>query len=93
MFTIEVKKREKDEEFSFEDLEMFHQECGGGKIEVRNRDKGWRDFICKRCEVSECKISPENALKIIQTAIDGKKRRLGIWIEEYDIYVIQKTEI
>lgn len=29
MFTIEVKKKEKDEEFGFEDLEMFHKECGG----------------------------------------------------------------
>jgi len=33
IFTIEVKKREKDEKFSFEDLEMFHQECFGGSIE------------------------------------------------------------
>lgn len=33
-FTIEVKKKAKDEEFSFEDLEMFHRECCGGKIKV-----------------------------------------------------------
>lgn len=35
MFTIEVKKRGKDEEFSFKDLEMFHQECGAGKIKPK----------------------------------------------------------
>jgi len=41
MFTIEVKKRGKDEEFSFEDLrnetEVVHDDCYKGKAE-------WRDL-------------------------------------------------
>ena len=36
MFTIEVRKKEKGEEFDFKDLEMFHQECYGGKIEAED---------------------------------------------------------
>jgi hypothetical protein len=36
MFTIEVRKKGKDEEFDFKDLEMFHQECYGGKIEAED---------------------------------------------------------
>lgn len=32
MFTIEVKQRGKDEEFHFRKLELFHQECYGGRI-------------------------------------------------------------
>ena len=32
MFTIEVGKKGKDEEFDFEDLEMYHKECMGGRI-------------------------------------------------------------
>jgi hypothetical protein len=31
-YTIEVKKKRKDEKFSYEDLEIFHSECYGGKL-------------------------------------------------------------
>jgi hypothetical protein len=31
MFTIEVGKREKDEDFTFEDLKMYYSECCDGK--------------------------------------------------------------
>ncbi len=35
MFTIEVEKKEKDEEFGFKDLEMYHKECIGGRIKQK----------------------------------------------------------
>jgi hypothetical protein len=33
-FTIEVKKKAKDEDFDFGSLEMSHQECYGGRIKA-----------------------------------------------------------
>ena len=61
-FTIEVKKKEKDEEFSFKDLEMFHQECCGGKI----RKKQYYHGIGR---LSEDKL--ENPLDINDSAYDN----------------------
>ncbi|PJC28959.1 hypothetical protein CO010_00955 [Candidatus Shapirobacteria bacterium CG_4_8_14_3_um_filter_39_11] len=80
MFTIEVKKREKDEEFSFKDLEMFHQECYGGKIK-------WigAALECKRCR-GNIPFSGREEKKIVLTAIDGEERRLSD-----DVRVVQKT--
>jgi len=34
-FTIEVKKKEEDEKFSFMDIEIYHQECYGGRIDKK----------------------------------------------------------
>lgn len=57
-FNIEVKKRGKDEEFGFEDLEMFHQECYGGKIKVKPEFSAKRETVnewllqCERCKYS-----------------------------------------
>ncbi|GAH71597.1 unnamed protein product [marine sediment metagenome] len=48
MFTIDVKEKGKNEEFSFKDLEMFHQECYGGKIKQNYEGPNWR-LTCQRC--------------------------------------------
>ena len=102
MFTIEVKKRGKDEKFSFEDLEMFHQECYGGKIELESekRDEyGHKvehgvsvpeydgwNLICPRCEDKAWIFKGEKSLMIVQTAIDGEEKKL-----KNDVRVVQKT--
>jgi len=49
-FTIEVKKKEKDEEFSFMTLEMFHQECYGGEIRQKQYYQGIGGFSGERIE-------------------------------------------
>lgn len=91
MFTIEVKKRGKDEEFSFEDLEMFHKECGGGRIMQELEDavccpSDWT-LICQRCGASiEIKAKPNfQTAKVIATAVDGEERKIT-----RNIAVIQK---
>ena len=90
MFTIEVKKRGKDEKFSFEDLEMFHQECYIGRIEQEiGSGFGFGEGIltCTRCEERRrVLIGQDMVFKIIQTAIDGEERKLS-----ENIRVIQKT--
>ena len=50
MFTIEVMKKDKDEKFSFRDLELFHGDRNGGKIKQVFRVGVWW-FTCERCGV------------------------------------------
>ncbi len=50
MFTIEVKKRGKDEKFSFEDLEMFHQECYEGGIKKSQYYQGIGGCLSQKIE-------------------------------------------
>jgi hypothetical protein len=81
MFTIEVEKKKKDEDFSFEDLEMFHQECYGGKIKItqsklNNFPKGY-NLICQRCK-SEKEIEISDVIEIIKTAVDKEERELEL---------------
>ena len=96
MFTIEAKKREKDEEFNFEDViknaNVVHDNCYRGKTEIKfveGEDDDYWFFYCGRCDAEE-KIDQsdegEMKLKIIQTAIDGEERQLSD-----DVRVIQKT--
>ena len=78
MFTIEVKKKDKDEKFSFEDLELFHGDCGGGKIgQVYGSLVWW--FTCERCSVkytisTSSSEGKENLAMIAATAVDGQER-------------------
>ena len=39
VYTIKVKRKRKDEEFSFKDLEMYHCECYGGGPTIQNWKK------------------------------------------------------
>ena len=82
MFTIEVKKKAEDEEFSFKDIEMFHQECMGGKIEITksdlSSDMGGHNLTCKRCGTQkEIEIGDET-INIIKTVIDGQERKIEL---------------
>lgn len=89
-FTIEVKKREREERFGFEDLEMFHQECLGGEIElslvtarictiVNDSEPilNFHQLTCTRCNRKAWVIEQSEApTEIIKTAIDGQKREI-----------------
>jgi len=91
MFTIEVGQKNRDEKFSFEQLELFHQECMGGKIVISDKklkikrepgDKGEMEcgcylLICKRCQrmIAIYKQSGSPG-EIIRTAIDRQKREI-----------------
>ena len=84
MFTIEVEKREKDEKFKFEDLEMFHQDCYGGKINKKfieveiNPEKKESSLLEIECVCCRQKIwIPENSIiEIVKTAKDGQERKI-----------------
>jgi hypothetical protein len=90
--TIEIEKREKGEEFKFEDLLMYHQDCYGGKIKIevikKQEDLSQRHYnlfklICVRCgrEIYLDKDSNSPA-DVIKTSVDGKEREIdGIQIE------------
>jgi hypothetical protein len=90
-FTIEVKKKEKDEDFKFEDLEMYHQECYGGKIKIevteettRGRDKyALFKLTCTRCHRTiYLNINSNSPAEIIKTSIDEEEREIrGFEIE------------
>ncbi|MDP2736462.1 MAG: hypothetical protein Q8O59_01600 [bacterium] len=78
MFTIEIKKQKKNENFGLEDLTMNHQECSGGRVSFR-RDfypAGELYFECSRCRET-AEISDKVELKIIQTAINGEEKKLS----------------
>lgn len=97
MFTIEVKKREKEEEFNFKDLlksvNIVHDDCYRGKANMRwveSDDLAYWFFGCKRCDTStriiEINEKKEMKLKIVLTALDGKERQI-----DDNIRVIQRT--
>jgi hypothetical protein len=85
--TIEVKKKEKDEEFKFEDLEMYHEDCYGGRIKIEvtkkheayglKRDLTLYKLTCTRCgrEIYLDKNSNSPA-DIIKTSIDEEERTI-----------------
>ncbi len=84
VYTIKVKRKRKDGEFSFKDLEMYHCECYGGKM----YQGYWHgDYLgCKRCGAT-LSIDEEEIMKFVKTAIDGKERKLkenGIVVQESD---------
>lgn len=92
-FTIEVKKKEKDEEFSFEDLAMFHKECYGGRMRIQT-DPSLK-LICQRCRV-EVALSSLAVAEIVRTAMDGQERK-GDWnwsygVKTHEITVIQRGQ-
>lgn len=69
---IEVERKDKKDEFNIRSLKYFHQNCGGGTVELINYSHEYRLF-CKRCE-AEGRISKEvddHKLGIIHAAING----------------------
>jgi hypothetical protein len=100
-FTIEVKKKEKDEDFKFEDLEMWHQECYGGKIKIEiTKEQLSGDWFtlykltCTRCgrEIYLDKNSDSPA-DIIKTSIDEKERTIKGFKKRYIVDEALKEEV
>jgi hypothetical protein len=93
VFSIEVKKKGKNEEFSFEDLEMIHADCYGGKIgkQYDKKEKSWW-LTCARCGQSIKIFTEGQTSEIVRTAIDGKERILDYepFNAAFDVYVVQK---
>ena len=95
MFTIEVEKRGKDDEFKFKDLKMFHHECYGGTIKCDYQGGYW-ELSCQRCGLETAvhityrsgvgREDSEETINIIKTAIDGRERNISD-----DVRVIQKN--
>jgi hypothetical protein len=90
--TIEVGSKKPQEHFSFCDLDLFHQECGGGVLEKKcNETYGWWDLKCERCGVSgTIHIAGGMTTAVIQTAIDGQVRKVSLSSEPDDYYTVQR---
>jgi len=87
-FTIEVEKKGKDEEFGFEDLEMSHKECNGGRVKqsvfhveiYHCWGDGYypaRELTCTRCgRTVWIREQSDASAEIITTTIDGQERKI-----------------
>ncbi len=95
MFTIEVKKKDASEEFSFKDLEMSHQECYGGKITIGGGASSYH-LSCARClrNIWIFREGSEDPTHIIATAIDGEERKIKGYSHNreasFEVVVVQK---
>ncbi len=49
-FTIAVERKSSDEQFTANDIKLFHQECGGGEITISGKVGGW-GLYCRRCQM------------------------------------------
>ena len=94
VFSIEVNKKRKRDEFTFEELEMFHGDCYGGRIEkdFDKKERSW-SLTCSRCGQSIRVFTEGQTSEIIRTAIDGKERILDYdrFNVDYEVSVIQKS--
>ena len=89
MFTVEVEKKAKDEEFNVESLNMWHNDCYRGKF-IKDKYQYISRITCSRCE-SKFLIEHSDMVKIIRTAVDGEKREIASTKERISGNVIQKT--
>ena len=77
VMTIEVERKDKNDEFNITDLKYFHRDCQGGSIKLARIPEtalqlpGY-SFTCKRCDASQ-KISDDDTPKvgIINVSING----------------------
>ena len=81
MFTIEVKKKGKNEEFGFEDLEMFHKECGGQIKPKSYHVKGYHSEIHKGFMVLGSKEAFEEPVNRNLWVLTCQRCRASIEIE------------
>jgi hypothetical protein len=86
--TIGVLPKKRDDTFTFNDLELFHEECGG-RISLETAGPREWDFECARCAITghfwaDCGMTAA----VIQTAIDGKPRTTSLDEKYYDVYEI-----
>lgn len=75
-FTIRVCRQKEEDDFTFEELDMTHVECRGGRIGTSfEKEANAYLLYCERCGMeSKALISNDGTVAIINTAIDGEKR-------------------
>lgn len=87
-FTIEVLEKRQDDDFVFADLEMFHQECAGGKIKSENGAGQWV-LRCHRCNVwTTVRASERGTAAIVKTALDSERCPIEVGYHGYDEIVV-----
>jgi len=93
MMTIYIRKREKDEKFTYKDIlkemKIIHEDCYGGEVKFEREkfeeSETWI-FTCLRCGVKHTtKAWP--TLKIVRAAIDGEEITIN---DRFRIQVVQK---
>ena len=94
-FTIEIKKIKENSDCSIANLKIYHKECHGGRIELEKASEyvekkkyitlvtTWH-LNCTNCGAHVYILSDPSAIKILDTAIDGKERKIG-----EDITIVQ----
>ena len=88
-FTIEVERKGKDQEFDSNDLKLFHQECGGGHIDI-NFDERWWHLKCGRCHTRISVWAGEaGTASIAKTSIDGQKRSIEE-LNSHEVFAVQR---
>jgi hypothetical protein len=88
-FTIQVKKRTVDEDFTFSALVLTHEECGGGKMNTELRGSDWL-LSCRRCNMDvSVAIGVGGTVAICKTAIDGQRRELSGEFMRKGVIVVQ----
>lgn len=92
MITIEIKKMDQEEDFTFSTSGiLFHGDCSGGKIVVEPKeDLYWSHFFllsCQRCRIRlGISVLDRGAEETCKTAVDGKPRVIKgrIVIRQFD---------
>ncbi len=77
-FTITVKKVPQSSVKEFQELDLFHQECGNYSLKIERLSSSAWSLKCKRCKREI--IVKDNALgnmPIMQTAVDGEMREFN----------------
>lgn len=77
-FTICVNKVHQSTVKNFEELELFHHECGNYRVTFEKLNRNAWGLKCKRCKWEI--IVKDNALgniPIMQTAVDGNERQFN----------------
>jgi hypothetical protein len=92
MFTVAVERKAPDEQFTAEDIKLFHQECGGGAITISMDISHWR-LHCIRCHTkTSVPVSKDGTALLMKTAIDGGSRKIPKYYEnDDDIQTIPRT--
>ena len=74
-FTIEVKKIHQSSSKTFNELQLFHKECGSYKIITAALNPMTWALMCKRCKRKIIvKDNSTGNLPILKTAVDGLER-------------------
>lgn len=90
-YTIVTSHAQPSDQFSFGDLELNHQECGAGLIELQELEGQWK-LECKRCGLWRVVLKKETGtVAIINTAFDGQRRPVQQgYGGDGEIYVVRR---